>query len=369
MEVLTGILGIVIILGSIVFVHELGHFVVAKLSKMGVHEFAIGFGPPLISWVRKGTRYSLRAFPLGGYVRIAGMEPGEENEPNGFYTKGFIAKFATILAGATMNFILALVVFVVIGLAIGYYEPAERAVIQRVEPGMPAALAGLRAGDELVEVNGVHHPTSDEAVVALREGHGPARLVVRRDGRQFSRLILPDQITVPEVVGIDIVFRERRLIGVELQSHLARKGPGPSIAAGVKSLSYTFRFAIANIRYIASGKAKITQIGGPVAVMRMSYEVSKNAFTSKALFAEFLSTLAMLSVLIGFFNILPIPALDGGHLATIVVESLFRRITKKEFDRGKVAIVHAVGLMLLLAFIVIISVMNVGQWAGWIQTE
>jgi regulator of sigma E protease len=368
MEVLIGILGIVITLGSIVFVHELGHYLVAKLSKMGVHEFSIGFGPPLISWVRKETRYSLRAVPLGGYVRIAGMEPGEENEANGFYTKGFFAKFATILAGATMNFILALVVFIVIGLAIGYHVPGKRAVIENVIAKTPAEAAGLRKDDVLVEINGVKNPDAKKAAETLHDSTGQVSLVVEREGKQFPLRIAPIEQKTHELKGIDIVETRYKAIGVQLYWELTRQSPRQSIVKGGESLFYTLRFALANIRYIGSGKAKITDIGGPVMVMRASYEVSKDALSSKENFANFLNRLALFSVLIGFFNILPVPALDGGHLATIATEAVYKRITKKDFDRNKVAIVHAVGLIILLAFIVVISIKDVGQWIGVFKT-
>lgn len=362
MEHLIGVLGIFVILGSIVFVHEFGHFFIAKLSKMTVHEFSLGFGPPLLTTKRHGTQYSLRAFPLGGYVRIAGMEPGEENEPNGFYSKGFIAKFATILAGATMNVVLALIVFIIIGLAVGYPTPAKRAVIQEVVPGAPAAKAHLQPGDILVEINGVKNPGTEAAPDLIDGSKGPVQLVVERQGRRFPVRIAPVAQQFPVLKGIELELVTRRVIGVEIHWPLMRQTPALSIANGAKSLSHTLRFAVANIRYIISGKAKLNQIGGPVMVMRASYEVSKGALSSREKFADFLERLALFSVLIGFFNVLPIPALDGGHLMTIVTEAIYTRFTKKTFDRNKVALVHAVGLIILFGFIILVTTNDLSTW-------
>ena len=156
-----GVLGALLVFGAIIFFHELGHFIVAKISGMTVFEFSLGFGPALVSKTYHDTLYALRIFPLGGYVRIAGMEPDEDPDvPNGFNSKSFPAKFCTILAGVVMNGVLALLIFIVMGMAIGSPQPGNKTLVAGVELNSPAAKAGVKEEDIILAVNGVANPTT-----------------------------------------------------------------------------------------------------------------------------------------------------------------------------------------------------------------
>jgi regulator of sigma E protease len=361
-SVLTGTVGMIIVLGTIIFIHELGHFLVARWSGMMIHEFSMGFGPALFSRVRKGTRYSIRAIPLGGYVRIAGMDPGEEQEENGFYSKPFFPKFATILAGVTMNFVLALFIFILIGMTLGYPNVTTRARVDSVQEGTPAAKAGIHAGDLFLNINGVSNPSVEQAREALHATKQQARVVIDRQGKQLTFTITPMEVPSAELVGTEIKVKNIKVIGVVLLSPLEKLSPMASVREGANQLSEKLRYAVANIRYLVSGKARFRDIGGPLVVMRASYEVSKNALSSREQLMGFLSTLALFSVLIGFFNLLPLPALDGGHLATIASEEVYKRFTGKEFNRERVVLIHMIGMIVLLAFVAAVTVSNIVYW-------
>jgi len=313
-----GIIGIIVILGGIILFHEFGHFIAARLSGMGVHEFSLGFGPALISKKRGKTTYALRMIPLGGYVRIAGMEledsEEEQKAPDNFNNKPYVAKFMTIFAGALMNFVLALLLFIVIGMAIGYRDKYPQAIVEQVMADTPAAQAGIQPGDRFVEIADVRNPDSAQAVKTLRNSPPPIRLVIDRNGEQKTLTVVPVQEQGYELRGVRIHKVRAQIIGVGLKTELKQYNLPESIVQGSVQVYDRIRFAIANVLYLFSGEARPTDLGGPVQIMRLSYDASKGALLSREAMAGFLSTFALFSVLIGFFNLLPIPALDGSRL-------------------------------------------------------
>lgn len=358
---IVGVLGIIVILGTIIFVHECGHFIVAKLSRMRVDEFAMGFGPALWSKKRGDTLYAIRAVPLGGYVRIAGMEPGEEQTPDGFFQKPFIPKFFTIAAGALMNFVLALVLMIVLGMAIGYPLKEGPAIIDGVQPKSPAATAGIKAGDMIVAIGDTQPITNASARDLIRQSDGPIPLTLERQGQQRIVTVTPKIMETADIKGISIKRVQYRGIGIVISTIPQRVGVVRSIQEGWYTVGRQIQFAAANVLFIFSGQAKFSEVGGPVMVARASYDVSKDALTSSTAMAAFLGQFALFSVLIGFFNLLPIPALDGGRLFSLVVEEGYQRVSGKQFDRNKEAMVHMVGMVLLLALVLLITVKDVWQ--------
>ncbi|OPZ85168.1 MAG: Metalloprotease MmpA [bacterium ADurb.Bin429] len=348
MDQLTGYLGIIIVFGTIIAIHEFGHFIVAKLSGMTVHEFAIGFGPALISRVRNGTRYSLRLLPLGGFVRIAGMEPGEENEPNGFYTKPFFAKFATILAGVTMNFILALLVFIIMGVAIG--RSTGKPVVRDVTPGTPAAQVGMQARDRIIEVAGVKDPSRDEAIRLIQEKTPPISVVVLRGDQRLTYNLTP--VTIEGQAG--------KKIGVVLGTTYKKIGVGESIKNGFVDTYAATRAMIIGLGMLVTGQLPegSGNVTGFVGIGRLIHDAASSALLSPENMSWFLFIFALISLNIAIVNLLPIPALDGSHLVILILE----RLRGKEFDPQKKAMVHLVGMVLLLALMVIIIGQDIINW-------
>lgn len=362
MDTVIGILGILIVFGLIMGFHEFGHFLVAKLSGMAVHEFSFGVGPALISRQFRETKYSIRLLPFMAYVNIAGMDPEEVDEtPNGFYRKPFLAKFLTLLAGAGMNFVLALLVFIVIGMAIGYLKEGNIVSIQGVQPGSPAAKAGLMAGDVVVGVNEVAHPTVKQAQDSIRHHAPPVRLVVERNGQRVNVTITPKKLLTAERKGWFYQMVPYYGIGVVLGADsggFERVGLGRSVVIGSQRLVYQVGDAFAQFASMVTGRIPMNQISGPVGIMRVSYDASKSAVTSPMGLASYLSLIALLSVFIGFFNLLPFPALDGGRLLFVIIEGIMRR----PLDHKKEELVHIIGMMLLLSLVVLVTAKDILSW-------
>lgn len=381
MEHLFQLVGALIVFGLIIVFHEFGHFIIAKLSGMTVHEFSMGFGPALLSKLYHGTLYSLRIIPLGGFVRIAGMDPEEtetEDDVNGYNKKPFLAKFGTILAGATMNFVLALLIFIIIGMAIGYPKEGKQVTIVGIQPGAPAARVGVMAGDEIVAVNGKRHLTIDETRKLIRESTPPIQLELARNNKTVMVSVTPEFIASPErtlltfrnpINGNQVqtaipAYRitKIRAIGVSMDTlktgEWERMGLLPSIGRGVVGVLNTMVDAFAQFVSLCAGYIPLNQLSGPVGIIRVSMTQAQAAMVSMMGMLNFLSLIALLSVFIGFFNLLPIPALDGSRLWFLVIEA----IRGKPLDRKKEAMIHLVGMAILLGVMFLIIISDVLKW-------
>ncbi|MHB9026495.1 MAG: M50 family metallopeptidase [Armatimonadota bacterium] len=349
MHIVIGILGTIIIFGIIILVHEFGHFIVAKRSGMTVHEFSMGFGPALFSKEYGGTKYALRIVPLGGFVRIAGMEPGETDTPDGFDKKPFLARFGTILAGSVMNILLALVVLIILGIAIGI--PGRRTQITMVQADSPAAAAQIQQGDIVLQVQDITEPDPNQLSQAIRDRNGkPVTLVLQREQQRVTVTVTPRKFPGEDAPRL----------GIGLGQEYERLSPAESVVKGSQMI-YTMTYQIiATLGSIFTGHFSLNQVAGPIRILGMSNEVAQTATSSLQDFGQYLFFMALLSLNIGIFNLLPIPALDGSRLVILVLEG----IRRKPFDKEKEALVHLVGFALLIALILLISVREVGMMIG-----
>ncbi len=365
MEQLVGILGIFIIFGGIILVHEFGHFIVARWSGMAVYEFSLGMGPLLFSHTRGGTQFSIRAIPFGGFVRIAGMEMEEiesgKQVPNGFDTKPFLAKFGTIIAGVLMNFLLAAIVFSLIGMAIGTPLPGDKVYISGVQPNLPAAQAGLQAGDQVLEINGVKHPKSEELSAHIRNDQPPVRLVVLRDDQPKHFTITPTDVPTAKRDPWLYTTATYRGIGISITTSSGgwqRLNPVLSVVNGFAVTGRLIDDALAQFVSLVTGRIHPKLLSGPIGIMKVSYDAGREAIGSRMGLHNFFSMLGLISIFVGFFNLLPIPALDGSRLVFLVIEA----VSRKPIDKKKEAVVHTVGLVVLLSLILVISVKDVFQF-------
>ncbi|HEY3379908.1 MAG TPA: M50 family metallopeptidase [Armatimonadota bacterium] len=374
MEQFTGGLGILLIFGAIIAIHEFGHFVSAKLSGMGVHEFSLGFGPALFKREYHGTLYAIRIIPLGGYVRIAGMEPGDEDAPNGYNTKPFFAKFITLAAGATMNFILAFVVIIVLGMAIGAMKPGNKVLIDGIIPNSPASRVDLRTGDELVSVAGVQPLNQDQARAIIGKSTQPVPIVVRRGDRLLTVTPTPKQLLTPEPeVSLDIPLVGKvpfilhmtttHIIGVQLtmsSGQWERLNLADSLKVGTRTVVGTVVSAAGQFISVVSGRVPVSQLSGPVGIMNLSYKATRTEHISHIWFSSTFTLMAMLSIFIGFFNLLPIPALDGGRIFFLIIEGIRRKPLAPE----KEAKIHAIGMAVLLGLVLLVTIKDVWNLFG-----
>ncbi len=326
-----------LVLAFLICVHEFGHFLAAKLADIKVEEFSIGLGPLLLQ-VKRGpdaTAYSLRALPLGGYVKMAGMGQ-QEDHPKGFKKKPLGARFGVIAAGSLTNFLLAVVLFVFTFSVIGIPSLSRANVVGGVIPGTPAARAGLQAGDRIVSVAGVPTKTWDE--VAARIHARPERLtavVVERAGERRTFYLVPRRD--PET-GVGQIGIKRALVW-------RRQGFVRAVALGLEQ-SYTFAQQVVRALVgMAAGTVSPREVTGPVGITQMIGEAARGGL------GYLLTLTAILSINLALVNLLPIPALDGSRLLFLAVEA----VRKRPLDPEKENLIHLVGFALLMFLVIIIT--------------
>jgi len=330
--------------GLMILAHELGHFLVARVAGVGVRVFAMGFGPVLAGWRWHGTEYRLNLFPLGGYVRLAGEDLDEEAGSDAFRSKGVWVRIAVVAAGPAMNVLLSVLLAAAAASAYGLPRRATTEVAA-VRPGWPAADAGIRPGDRIVAIDGVPLPDGQTMVRTIHRSAGkPLRLRVERAGAQFEVTVTPrlDPRLGVGITGITPAVQRERL---------------PLLRALLWGLQHTARsmreMVLGVARLVRSGDV-LGELAGPVGAVRLLGDAAQAGFDS------YLFTAAFLSVMIGLFNLLPLPALDGGRLSFLLVEALRRRAV----DPRREGYVHLVGFALLLLLVLALTYRDILRWVG-----
>jgi regulator of sigma E protease len=335
-------------LGVLVFVHELGHFWVAKRLGVRVLRFSIGFGPIVFARRRGETEYALSAVPMGGYVKMLGEE--DENEPGvaaeperAFSTQPPSRRAAIVFAGPAMNFVFAFLVYALLFAAVGVELPSNEPRVGGVTGGLPAELAGLRAGDRIVAVNDQPIATWEALSRTVLESRGERlRLTVEREGARLAIEVTPARQQSRTLFGEDAgeVYR----IGIEASHEWSRVGPAAAIGMAAQQTWTASAVVVKGLALMVQGRVPLRELGGPIAIARAAGQ------QARAGARYFLSMLAFLSINLGVLNLLPIPALDGGHLAFFAVEGLMRRPLRPRQRE----IAQQVGLLLLITLMVFV---------------
>ena len=324
----------IFVFGLLVLVHELGHFITAKLTGMRVDEFAIGFGPKLISFTRGETVYSLRAIPLGGFNDIAGMDPANnEAGSRGYCEKPVLSRMIVILAGSIMNFILPLVIFFGIFFFVGVSTPSPEPVFGTVLADKAAAQAGLQDGDRIISLNCKSIATWTEFVDNIKDNEGtPIKVVAQRGDETIETTMTPayDPQAKKAVVGV--------------MSSVDTKHPGMFEAAGL-ALQKTYMIVVMMLDALLQIILQLSgsELAGPIGVAQMAGEVAQMGFVPLLNFAAFLS------LNLGIVNLFPIPALDGGHFVTLCVEA----VRGKPMSPKALEYTQKVGIVLLILLMVL----------------
>jgi regulator of sigma E protease len=337
-----------IALGLLVFVHELGHFAVAKRVGVRVLRFSIGFGPVVLARRRGETEYAISAVPMGGYVKMLGE--GDENESEAvtdparsFATQPLPRRAAIVAAGPMMNFLFAFVVYAALFAVVGVEMPSDAPRVGGVTTGLPAEAAGLRPGDRIVAVDGRPIETWRALSRAVVDSGGARlRLTVERDGEE-----LPIEIT-PVLRDARTLFGEPagqvHRIGVEASHEWRRVGPVQATVVAAQQTWTATVMIVKGIGLMVQGRVPMRELGGPIAIAKAANE------QARAGARNFLSMLAFLSINLAVLNLLPIPALDGGHLAFFAIEGLMRRPLQQRHRE----IAQQVGLLLLVTLMVFV---------------
>ena len=336
---LTTIVATAIVLGILVFVHELGHFLLAKKLGVGILKFSLGFGPKLIGRKIGETEYQIAVFPLGGFVKPLGEDPKEEikeEDRHRSLSAQPIWKRALIVgAGPFFNFFLAAVIFSTINLFGIPYYPAK---IGEVSPGLPAEQAGLKKGDVILSIDGEEVTKWDDLSQIIRNSEGKElSLKLKRDTETLEIKVTPKSSTQKNLFGEEVhVF----VIGITPFDEILVEKAGPFKAVG-KGLSQTWfgiKLTVVSIIKLIERVIPAKTIGGPILIAQMAGEQAKRGLLSLALF------MAILSINLGVINLFPIPILDGGHFLFLSLEAILR----KPISIKKMEIAQQVGLIFII---------------------
>lgn len=355
------VLTFLVMLSVLIVLHELGHFLLARRNGVRVNEFAVGFGPKLLGWTspRSGTLYSLRALPIGGYCAmegednrvseaqqqrefLAGPQAGETN----FQAKSPWRRLAIILAGPIANFLLCYLILLISALAFGVAGDKAQPVVGEVLPGSPAAIAGIRPGDRIVAINSVAVTSGKRLVDTIHAAlHKRLDLVYERNGARYEVYVTP--VRCPAQVGKNI-----GCIGFQPVPAYERVGFTTAVAQSGQEFVAIADQTLGGIVLLVTQFAKYApEIAGPIGMGQVAATVQDWGW------GPYFSLAATISFALGLFNLLPIPALDGGRAAFIIAEL----IRGRPVDPEKEAMVHIAGFAALMALIMLVAFHDIAR--------
>ncbi|MDQ5962443.1 MAG: Peptidase protein [Patescibacteria group bacterium] len=361
---LSAILLFFVILLALVIVHEFGHFIAAKLTGMRVDEFAFGFPPKLFSKKKGETTYSFNALPLGGYVAIYGEngEPDDKakHDPRAFGNRPWWAQLVTLVAGVVMNMVLAVIVFIFISygeIRVSVDDPEYGARVTKPElvvvessPESPAYKAGLIPGSVITNITG------RKASFAGVNATSAAEFIRKHIDEPLTiTYILPNQaLASTTVTGVYGIIPDRKALGVSLDSiGYVDAGVLDALVIGVER---TYNMTLMTLdglsmllASIGKGESVIDSLSGPIGIARIVGQTSEYGYDAV------LNLVAVLSINLAIFNILPLPALDGGRMIIVIGET----ITRRKFPHKYMSAINAVGFVLLILLLIVVSVKDV----------
>lgn len=322
------------VFGSVIFIHELGHFCAAKYSGITVHEFALGMGPTIFKWKRKETTYALRLFPIGGFVSMEGED--EESENAGSFTRAPIGnRILVVIAGAVMNLVLGFLVLIVL-VCMG--DSITSRTVAEFYPDAATQASGLAVNDKILAVNGRRCFTANDIFYEFaRTQKGTADFTVLRNGEQIE---LPGvTFDTYEEDGQTQLVLDFKVFGV-------KKTVSNVLQASFNWMLSLGRMILLSLTDLVTGRIPVNNLSGPVGIVTAIGQASGMGLY------ELLTLLALITINLGIFNVLPLPALDGGRLVFLLIEAVRRKPIKQKYEIAVNAagFVFLIGLMLFATF-------------------
>ena len=347
------IIKFLVIILVLVSVHEFGHYIAAKIFNVYVTEFALGFGPKIFSHKGKETEFTIRALPLGGFAAMVGEDGIDEDNPvlkdipfeRTIKGVSHFKQFIIMFAGAFMNLLLAFILFCIIAAT----QPtiSTQPIIGSVETGSPAYVGGLRGGDKIISFEQNDHVTyvhsySDITIFTSTNEIGPYNVVIERDNQQQTLHIEPqfNQEENRYISGFSPTILQPSLNPVDI----IRNGFNMSVDSS--------RSIFTSLRMLLSGQAGVDDLSGPVGMVQITGQISRGAGL-----LGLVNFAALLSINLAIFNLLPIPALDGGRILIVLIEAITRKKLNPEWE----ARIIGVSFMLLIALIIVVTFNDISR--------
>ena len=310
----------------VILVHEFGHFAVAKLVGIKVNEFAVGMGPKLFQKQKGETLYTVRILPVGGYCAMEG-EDEESNDPRSFVNAKWYNKIFVLIAGASMNFFLALILLI----GVGFFVGQPNTTIKDFTDSSTAKLSGLEIGDKIIKVNSVNIKKWEDISDEISKADDKFTVTVDRDG---------------EIISYNVEKKDNK-IGIYPEND---KTLGSAISYGLSSFAMVFNEMIKFLKMVFTGGISLKDVSGPVGIVSTIGDAAKIGFGYLIMLAAFIN------INVGFFNLLPIPALDGSKVLVTILE----RIRGKKFNQNLLGYINLAGFAFLMLLIIVVTLKDIG---------
>lgn len=355
MSFLASIIPAAIVLGILIIIHEFGHFIACRLTRVKVEKFSIGFGPEILHWQGKETRFAISLFPLGGFVKPFGESVSEVDEaggpkPGDYLAAPLWARIGIVVAGVFMNYVLALLLFTAIFMM---GRPIPGTTVGQFVDGYPAKESGMQVGDRIAAINGESINTWKDMMIALEKApEGALDLTLERQGQVLDLQVIPKSEEIKDVFGKDVKLKRLGVMPDPKATQFEKFG----LVESCKQSWDTVVFLTVNthkaIFYLLMGKLSLKAISGPIGIVTMTGSAAQLGLP------YLLQLTATLSVSLAVINLLPVPALDGGHLLFLIIEGIRRKRVslKVQENAAQVGFFLLLGLM---GFIIYNDLVNV----------
>ncbi len=331
----------IIVLGVTVFIHELGHFIFAKKSGIYVYEFSIGMGPRIFKFKRKNdeTEYSIRLFPIGGFVAMAGEDVEvDKNIPDDkqMFNKPWINRFLTVIAGVLFNFLLAIILLFIVGLNVGVHN--NKNYITKIEKNYPISKTNIEVGDKILKVNNRKVRNQDMLLLELTVNNGKeVNLTVEHKNKKQETISLkPKKVKIKDKEGYKY--------GIVLDNNV-KKGILVSLKFAFTKVIDLVEQMSKIIIYLITGRLSLNNLSGPIGIYNIVGETAKTGLINV------IYLIAYLCINVGFINLIPLPAFDGGRAFFLIIEKIRRKKIEPKIENK----IHSIGFILLMLLMILIT--------------